>query len=69
MAEFTPNKKSNDKAIEEIVNALGAIAEMSLVFYRNALNSGATSDEAFKLTQAFIAANIFGNTNRSKPGE
>ena len=69
MPESTPNKKAKNEAVKDFVNALGAIAEMSLVFYRDVLNSGATPDEAFKLTQAFIAANIFGNAGRSKPEE
>ena len=69
MMESAPDKKAKNEAVKDLVNALGAIAEMSLVFYRDVLNSGATPDEAFKLTQAFIAANIFGNAGRSKPEE
>ena len=69
MPESTPNKKSKDEAVKELVNALGAVAEMSLVFYRDVLNAGATPDEAFKLTQAFIAANIFGNAGRGRTEE
>ena len=62
-------KKSQNDAVKELLNALGVIGEMSLAFYRNVLNAGATSDEAFKLTQAFIAANIYGNIGRSKSEE
>ena len=63
------NNKSMDEAVKEFINALGAISEISLIFYRNVLNAGATTDEAFKLTQAFIAANIFGNIGRNTPGK
>lgn len=68
MSEATPNK-SMDEAVKEFINALGAISEISLIFYRNVLNAGATTDEAFKLTQAFIAANIFGNIGKNTPGK
>ena len=57
-------KQKNEQDVKKLIDALGAIAEMSLIFYRNVVASGATSDEAFKLTQAFIAANIFSNASR-----
>lgn len=50
----------NNDAVRELLNAVGALAEMSLNFYRNLIDAGATPKEATTLTQAFIAANIFG---------
>lgn len=60
-----PEKKN--EAMKDLLNALGAIAEMTLVFYRDTLNAGATAEEAFKLTQAFIAASLYGNTQPKQP--
>lgn len=50
----------NDQ-VKALTDALGAVAEMSLIFYRDVLAVGATYEEATKLTQAFIAANIYGS--------
>jgi hypothetical protein len=52
--------------IEQLRNALGITAEMSLVFYRSAPNAGASNQEAMKLAQAYIAAILF-NQNKEKP--
>ncbi len=49
--------------LQKILIALGGIAEMSLVFYRNLVTMGATANEAFKLTQAFITAALYGSNN------
>lgn len=50
----------NNDAVRELLNAVGALAEMSLNFYRAVLNAGATKEEAFVLLQAFISATIHG---------
>lgn len=50
-----------DEGVKNLINALGALSEMSLVFYRDTLRAGATHEEALKLSQAFIAAYIFGS--------
>lgn len=47
-------------AVRELLNAVGALAEMSLNFYRAVLNAGATKEEAFVLLQSFISATIHG---------
>lgn len=47
--------------MNEFLKAIGILAETSLNFYRNLIDAGASSKEAMTLTQAFIAANIFGN--------
>ena len=46
--------------MNEFLKAIGILAETSLNFYRNLIDAGATPKEATTLTQAFIAANIFG---------
>lgn len=50
--------------MHEFLKAIGILAEASLNFYRNLIDAGATSEEATTLTQAFIAANIFGQSNK-----
>ena len=53
------NRKSRNEQMERFINALGTIAEMALIFYRNTIRAGASCEEALRLTQAFLAANIF----------
>lgn len=48
-----------------LLNAVGALAEMSLNFYRAVLNAGATKEEAFVLLQSFISASIHGSKEES----
>ena len=55
----------NNDTVKELLNAVGALAEMSLTFYRAAINSGATREEAFLLLQSFISASIHGNKEES----
>lgn len=47
--------------LEGVLAAIGAIAEMSLQFYRALLSAGASTQEAAVLTQAYLAATIYGN--------
>ena len=55
----------NNDAVKELLNAVGALAEISLNFYRAVLNAGATREEAFVLLQSFISASIHGNKEES----
>ena len=55
----------NNDAVKELLNAVGALAEMSLNFYRAVLNAGATREEAFVLLQSFISASIHGSKEES----
>ena len=57
--------KMNNDAVKELLNAVGALAEMSLNFYRAVLNAGATREEAFVLLQSFISASIHGSKEES----
>ena len=50
----------NNDAVKELLNAVGALAEISLNFYRAAINSGATREEACVLVQSLISACIHG---------
>lgn len=55
----------NNDAVKELLNAVGALAEMSLNFYRAAINSGATREEDFVLLLSFISVSIHGNKEES----
>ena len=57
----------NNNAVKEILNAVGALAEMSLNFYRALLNAGATKEEAFVLLQSFISASTVSYTHLTLP--
>lgn len=46
--------------IDEVRQSVGAMAEMSLIFFRAAVGSGASMEEALRLTQAFVSAQIYG---------
>ena len=55
----------NNDAVRKLLDAVGALAEMSLNFYRAVLNAGATKEEAFVLLQSFISATIHGSKKES----
>lgn len=55
----------NNDAVRKILDAIGALAEMSLNFYRAALNAGATKEESFVLLRSFISASIHGSKEES----
>lgn len=42
--------------IPDLINAIGATAELGLTFYRTLLSAGADSNEAYTLTKAFISS-------------
>lgn len=46
--------------VEELRQSVGVMAEMSLIFFRAALGSGASMEEALRLTQVFVSAQIYG---------
>ena len=56
----------NHEKTEKFVNAVGAVAEMSLVFYRAAMGAGADAVEALNLTRAYIAALISSSMDKGK---
>lgn len=51
----------NKNQTNKLINAIGTTAESSLVFYRAAINAGATEGEATRLVQAYIGAMAFGS--------
>lgn len=55
----------NNDAVKELLNALGAVAEMSLSFYRAVIDAGATEEESFVLLQSFISSFIHGKKEES----
>lgn len=58
--------KPMNEQMKELVNAIGVIAETSLLYYRTIVGAGATPEEAVRLTQAYIAALMFGGTGQKK---
>ena len=50
----------DEKLIREFINAIGLMSETSLIFFRNAIKAGATTEEAIRLVQAFLTAMMFG---------
>lgn len=62
--------RRNKEEVERMIQGVGATAEMSLIFYRAAIEAEATPAEAIKLTQAYLTALLFGNQqNQQKPPE
>lgn len=57
---MTPEEMKSEKLVG-LIQAIGATSEMAIVFYRSVLSNGASTEEAVKLTQAFIAAVLYGN--------
>lgn len=55
--------------LNAMLNALGAVAEMSYQFYTAALNSGATEDQAMRLAEAFIRASMTATGRQEQPDE
>lgn len=54
--------------IQEFINGIGMIAETALLFYRSTLAAKATPEEAMRLTQAFLAALLYGHKNGNQEG-
>lgn len=50
----------NDK-FKELYKAIGVLAETGILFYRAAVQAGATPGEARLLTQAFLRTSMQGN--------
>ena len=62
--------RRDKEEVERMIQGVGATAEMSLIFYQAAIEAEATPAEAIKLTQAYLAALLFGNQqNQQKPPE
>lgn len=49
-------KQQGNKQVNELVAALGGIAEMTHIFYTSMIDAGATSREATAAMNAFVAA-------------
>ena len=49
-------KKKQQEQVNELVAALGGIAEMTHIFYTSMIDAGATSREATAAMNAFVAA-------------
>ncbi|MEG1987976.1 MAG: hypothetical protein RR035_02230 [Oscillibacter sp.] len=55
------------KQLDETKQAVGAMAEMAILFFRAVLGTGATMEETMKLTQAYLAALMFGQRSQQQP--
>ena len=55
--------------IESLIASVGATAEMSLTFYRSAIDAGANREEARTMLDSFMRAVIFGNRESGGSGE
>lgn len=60
---------SNNDHLKELLNAIGVLAEMSLLFYRAIIQAGATEEEAKFLTQALIRASMNNNSGQESEEE
>ena len=49
-------KQQGNKQVNELVAALGGIAEMTHIFYTSMIDAGATSREATAAMTAFVSA-------------
>lgn len=58
----------DEQRLKEFFTAIGTLAEMALLFYRSSIAAKATPEEAFRITQAFIAALSGGGKNENKEG-
>ena len=54
--------------MESLKNAVGVVAEMSLIYFRALQAAGASLEECMKLTQAYIAAWVYGNSQPQQEG-
>lgn len=54
--------------MEGLKNAVGVVAEMSLIYFRALQAAGASAEECMKLTQAYIAAWVYGNRQPQQEG-
>lgn len=59
----------DQKPLKDFINAIGTVAEMALLFYRSTLDAKATPEEAMRLTQAFLAAALYGNRSNNPEKE
>lgn len=53
--------------LKEFMNAIGMIGETALIFYRSVVEAGGSQEEAMRLTQALIAATLFGGGKKDTP--
>jgi hypothetical protein len=52
----------DEQRLKEFFTAIGTLAEMALLFYRSSIAAKATPEEAFRITQAFIAVALSGGS-------
>ena len=52
--------------VEGLKNAVGVVAEMSLIYFRALQAAGASVEECMRLTQAYISAWVYGNSQQKQ---
>lgn len=55
--------------IGELMDAVGALAEMALLFYKATINAGATEEQANILITAFLRASLQKNGKKKEARE
>lgn len=50
----------------ELIDAVGALAEMALLFYKATINAGATEEQAIRLTEAFMRGSMTATNGKGK---
>lgn len=53
----------------ELIDAVGALAEMALLFYKATINAGATEEQANILITAFLRASLQKNGTKKEERE
>ena len=54
--------------VEGLKNAVGVVAEMSLIYFGAWEGGGASAEECMKLTKAYIAGCVYGNSQPQQEG-
>lgn len=53
---------------QDVVNAVGGMAEMTWIFYTDLRNAGADMPEAIMLTREYLIATIYGKNSDTEEG-
>lgn len=53
-----------DEQLKAAITAIGALAEMSHLFYTDLLSQGFTQQQALELTKVFVASSIQSGSSR-----
>lgn len=54
----------NNEDLKKFIDSIGAIAEMTLLYYKASIKAGASIPEAYILTRAFVEVMLEQSNNR-----